>query len=313
MSVSPVQKAFAAIIIANVIWGAAAPIFKVSLTNIPPFTLAFWRFFLGALILLALLGKNAPLPTKTDKDLYRLIGYALSGITVNIIFFFLGLRLTYSINAPIIASGQPIIVYMLALAFLRETFHLKKLLGMMLGTAGIIIIVIQPLVETGVGGSFLGNLFLVVATLAAIVQTIIGKSVLRQLDPLSFTFWAFVIGAASFLPLAIYEGGTLPNLYQSLDIRGYMGIAYGAICSSTAAYTLYAWGLSKINASDVSMFSYIDPVVGTVIAYFFLHEPITFFFILGSILIFGGILLAEGAIAYRPVRMLIRSVNKSLR
>ena len=34
-----------ALIITNVIWGAASPIFKLALTNIPPFTLAFIRFF----------------------------------------------------------------------------------------------------------------------------------------------------------------------------------------------------------------------------------------------------------------------------
>jgi len=60
--------------------------------------------------------------------------------------------------------------------------------------------------------------------------------------------------AASFLPLAIYEFGTIPHLYQSLDLAGYLGIAYGAIFSSAAGYTLYAWGLSKISASDAAVF-----------------------------------------------------------
>ena len=41
-----------ALIIANVIWGMASPIFKFSLTNIPPFTLAFTRFFFAGLIFL---------------------------------------------------------------------------------------------------------------------------------------------------------------------------------------------------------------------------------------------------------------------
>lgn len=301
-----VQKAFAAIITANVIWGAAAPIFKVSLENIPPFTLAFWRFFLGALLLLAMLGKKARLPTQSTKDLFRLIAYALSGITVNIIFFFWGLRLTYAINSPIIASGQPVIIYMLALLFLHETFHLKKLTGMFLGTIGIIIIVIEPLLTVGIDGSLLGNIFLVIATLGAVTQTIIGKTILGRVNPFAFTFWAFVIGAASFLPLAILEIGTIPNLYQSIDWRGIMGIVFGSVFSSAAGYGLYAWGLSKINASDVSMFTYIDPVVGTTLAYFFLHEPITIYFLIGSVLIFGGILLAEERLNYHPIYTLIK-------
>lgn len=36
---------FVALVIANIIWGGASPIFKYALQNIPPFTLAFIRFF----------------------------------------------------------------------------------------------------------------------------------------------------------------------------------------------------------------------------------------------------------------------------
>ena len=44
-----------ALIIANIIWGAAAPIFKLALTNIPPFTLGFIRFFFAGSILLPIM------------------------------------------------------------------------------------------------------------------------------------------------------------------------------------------------------------------------------------------------------------------
>lgn len=301
MSFTTVQKAFLAVIVANFIWGAAAPIFKISLDNIPPFTLAFWRFFLGALILLALLRKQAALTTKSKKDLLELVAYALTGITINIIFFFWGLRLTYSINSPVIASGAPILTFFLALMFLKEPFSLKKFMGMSLGTLGILAIVFEPLLKHGADGSVLGNLFLVIATIAAVFQTIIGRSVMPRFNPFMFTFWAFVIGSASFLPLALYEYATIPNLYTVLDWRGYMGIFYGAVFSSAAGYGLYAWGLSKVSATDASMFTYLDPVIGTILGYFVLHEPITSYFVLGAVLIFGGIFIAEGRINYHPI------------
>jgi len=293
------QKAFFAIIASSIIWGAAAPVFKVSLTNIPPFTLAFWRFFLGSVFLTIYLGKNAALPTKTLKDLILLIQYAFFGITMNIIFFFLGLRLTHAINAPIIASGQSIFIYLMALFFLHESFSLRKLLGMTIGTAGIIIIVIEPFLTSGRSGSFLGNLFLFIATFSAVLMTIIGKRILGRVNPLPFTLWAFIFGTASFLPLAINEYMSIPHLYQALDIRGYMGIIYGSVFSSAASYALFAWGLSKINVSDVTVFSYIDPVIGTVLSAVFLKEPITAYFIIGGIFIFSGIYLAEGKLHYR--------------
>lgn len=305
MKLSTIQKAFVALAIANVIWGAAAPIFKLSLQNIPPYTLAFWRFFLGALLLLLLLGRKAQLRLTSRQDLISLIGYAFCGITLNIIFFFLGLKLTYAINAPVIASAQPILTLFLALSFLREKFVWRKFWGMILGTAGILMIILEPLLEAGVDGSIVGNIFLLVATLGAVGQTIIGKNLMHRHDPLALTFWAFIIGSASFLPLALWEYSALPNLYAALDWRGYLGIVYGAVFSSAAGYGLFGWGLSKISATDASMFTYLDPIVGTVIAYFLLHEPITLLFLVGSTLIFAGIFWAEGRLHYHPVSRIL--------
>lgn len=305
-TLTTVQKAFLALIIANIIWGAAAAIFKLSLQNIPPFTLAFWRFFLGALIIFAVMRKQVALPLANRRDTIGLILYGLFGVTLNIILFFWGLRLTHAINAPVIASAQPILTLFFALLFLHETFKFRKFLGMILGTCGIIVIVIEPLLKQGVDGSITGNIFLVFATVSAVAATIIGKTVLSKYNPWAFTFWAFLVATASFLPLALYEYLQNPHLYTLLDWRGYLGIGYGAVLSSAAAYGLFAWGLSKINASDTAMFTYIDPIVGTVAGALILQETITFPFVLGAILIFGGILLAEGRIHYHPIRKLIQ-------
>ncbi len=300
MKLSTVQKAVIAIVIANIIWGAAPAIFKVSLTNVPTFTLAFWRFFLGALILLAFLRKKTVLPTMSQKDLLLLLGYSLSGITVNIIFFFWGLLLTYSINAPVIASAAPILTYLLAMVYLHEGFRWKKMTGMVIGFLGIILIVLEPLIKTGLHASILGNTFLVIATLGAVFQNIIGKDVFHKFEPYAYTFWSFIVGAATFFPAAVYEFVRNPHLYSSLDIRGYMGIAFGAILSSAAAYGLYAWGLSVVSASDAALFTYIDPVIGSALSFFFLKEPITNYFLIGSVLIFGGIFVAENRLHYHP-------------
>jgi len=304
MRLSTVHKAFLAVIIANIIWGSAASVFKVSLTNIPPMTLAFWRFFIAALILLAILGKRVSIPLKGVKDLGLLAGYALTGITVNIIFFFWGLELTHSINAPIIASGAPILTLILAMLFLKEPFRWRTLLGMLLGTIGILVIILQPILEKGVDGSIIGNLFLVIAVGAAVVQTIIGKRALTKFAAIPFTFWAFFVGAASFLPLAVYEYMQSPMIYAHLDWRGYMGLGFGAVLSSAAAYSLYAWGLSKISATDTSLFTYLDPIVGTVLGAVFLHEPVTELFIMGAALIFFGIAVAEGRMHHPMVKIL---------
>lgn len=306
MKFTPVQKAFLALIVANIIWGAASPIFKLSLQNIPPFTLAFWRFFGAAILLLIFLRAKVSLTLTARKDFIDFVGFALSGITVNIIFFFLGLQLTHAINAPVIASAAPIMTLFFALLFLREKFHWKKFLGMVLGSLGILIVIIEPILATGIDGSIVGNIYLVIATLGAVGGTIFGRNLLHKYpnQALIFAFWAFIIGAASFLPLAVWEYLQHPTLYQILDWRGWLGLGFGIILSSAVAYALFVWALSKISATDAAMFTYIDPIAGSVLSVLILKEPITGPFLLGTLFIFGGIWVAEGRLHYHPFHKL---------
>jgi drug/metabolite transporter (DMT)-like permease len=306
MKFTTVHKAFLALIIANIIWGAAAPIFKLSLQNIPPFTLAFLRFFLGAIVLVFFLGNRIKPPKFARGDTELLLINAVSGITLNIALFFIGLTMTLSINAPVIASAAPIMTLFFALLLLKEKFVWKKFLGMLFGTIGILVIVFEPILASGLDGSLLGNILLVGATVAAVVGTITGKKLCDRYNPHMITFWTFVIGAVSFLPLAIWEYIQNPLLYTQLDGRGYTGIVFGALLSSALAYILFNWGLSKITATDTAIFTYIDPVVGSILAVFLLHEPITGFFIIGSSLIFAGIFFAEGRLGYHPFHLFRR-------
>ena len=169
-----------ALIIANIIWGMASPIFKFALTNIPPFTLAFIRFFFAGLIFLPLaLNKWQKL---TVKQWFEILLIGFFGITINISFFFLGLQKTESINVPVIASSGPIFIYLLSIMFLREKPKLKVLSGMLIALAGVLFIILSPLIMDGkkfTFGAVEGNLFILLATFGSVLQTIFGRDVLK--------------------------------------------------------------------------------------------------------------------------------------
>jgi drug/metabolite transporter (DMT)-like permease len=137
--------------------------------------------------------------------------------------------------------------------------------------------------------------------LGAVGANITGKIIFKKYNPLTITFWAFLISSCSFLPLSGWEYIANPNLFHSIPASGIWSVAYGAILSSLVAYCLFAYGISKIKASDASMFAYIDPVIGTILSYTLLSEPITRYFILGAVFIFTGIFMAEGRIHYHPI------------
>jgi drug/metabolite transporter (DMT)-like permease len=85
------------------------------LQNIPPFTLAFIRFFFAGLLFLPLAVFRWQKLSRSD--FFNILLMCFFGVTINITFFFLGLPKTDSINAPIIASSGPIFIYLFSVLF----------------------------------------------------------------------------------------------------------------------------------------------------------------------------------------------------
>lgn len=289
-----------ALIIANVIWGAAPPIFKFALTNIPPFTLAFIRFFFAAFLFLPFAFSSWKHMSKIDW-LEICIG-AFFGITVNIIFFFLGLPKASSINVSIIASAGPVFLYFLSILFLHEKPKSKILSGMIIALCGVLFIILSPVLfghQVLEFGEVEGNIFFVLSAVGSVLLPLFYKNVLKRISVAQVTFVGFAFSSLTFLPFMI---GELHGWqFSQLNLHGWLGIIFGIFFSSGAAYFLQNYGLSKINAEEIGLFTYIDPVVTILIAIPLLGEYPNLYFFLGSLLVFGGIYLAERRLHWHPL------------
>jgi drug/metabolite transporter (DMT)-like permease len=295
-----------ALIIANIIWGGASPIFKFALQNIPPFTLAFIRFFFAGLIFLPLAFKNFQKISKRQWLEIFLVGFF--GVFINITFFFLGLGKTESINVPIIASSGPVFIYFFSTLFLKEKPKLKVFLGMLFALMGVFLIILSPILLDGKKiyfGEIEGNFFIVLATLGSVFSTVIGKDLLKKVNPYFVSAFSFLSSSLLFLFFVPNELRTWS--FSQLDIAGWIGIIYGVFFSSAIAYFLYYYGLSKIDAQEVGLFTYIDPIAAVIIAAPLLHEYPNIYYLIGSVLIFGGIYLAENRVHYHPFKKLKKS------
>ena len=290
------RKAILALILANLIWGAASPIFKFALENIPPFTLAFIRFYGASLILLVM---TYPYLKINRKDWLKMLLLSLFGVTFHISFYFLGLKLAPSINAPIISAIGPIFIYILSIYILREKPKLKILTGIILSLLGVFVIIGQPFAVGNGNTQLLGNLFFFLAVLGAVAHAILSKEIHTNYSASAITFWMCAIGAISFMPLAAVELRQF-DIIKNLDYRGLTGILYGIFFSSAAAYTLYEYGIRNLKGQDSGIFTYLDPIAAIVVALPLLGEKITPVYFFGALFVFIGIIFAEGKIKHHP-------------
>lgn len=295
---SQAKKAVIFLIIANFIWSAGSPIFKWALeSNIHPFTLGFFRFLIPILIIGFFF---RPKMNIKARDFPKIVFASVCAISINIGFFFFGIEKTLSINAPIIGSSGPIFLILGSMLFLRERPGRRVFIGNMLGLTGILLIILEPLIQSNTGGSVIGNFFLIISMLSAVTGAILSKELLKDYPPMTITFWAFFIGLLTFSPFffnEVHRYGLLPQL----SFPGITAIFIGGVFSSLIAYSCYYWGLKHISASETSIFAYIDPIAGVIIAAPLIHEYPNVFFLAGSILVFLGIFISEGRLHYHPL------------
>lgn len=299
---SKIKLAILALIIANIIWGAAFPIYKLTLTNIPPFTFVFLRFFLSAIILFPFVYKNLRIKVK---DLITLFLLSFVGITLTISFLNFGLTLSSSINAPIIVSASPIILIIGSFFYLKEKLKTKVILGTLISFLGVLVVVLIPFFERGANGTITGNLFLVFAAIFSVIHALLLKKILPKYNALTIVFWSFLIGSIPLLPLIINEYNQT-HWVNNLTYPVLMGLAFAVIMATVIAHSIYAYGLKYISANETGIFSYIDPIATIVVAIPLLHEKITTPYVIGSFLVFLGIIIAEKRLNYHPIHRLLK-------
>lgn len=300
MKLSNTQTAILCLIVANIIWGAAAPIFKWTLQDIEPFTFAFFRFFFSALIILPFAYKHLRIKRE---DIYTLVFLSVIGLAFRIAYNFYGLKFAPSINELIIASTAPVFLLIGAIALFHEKARKKLLIGMGLSFVGVIAIIAPPVLAEGMNLSFMGNIFFLVAMCLSVVYILLLKELAPRYRVVTLLFWTFTIATITLLPFASFEMSQA-NFQADITSKIVIGITFAVLFSTVLAHLLNMYGVKYIKATEVGIFSYVDPFIGIAIAQPLLGEQVTSHYLIGAVLVFVGIFIAENRLHYHPFHLL---------
>jgi drug/metabolite transporter (DMT)-like permease len=126
------------------------------------------------------------------------------------------------------------------------------------------------------------------------MYVVLGKRVAGKYDSLTMTAFNHFAGAIIVLPLAIHEASQLhaTNL-RHLPWQAWVAVLYMAIFSSALAYVFYFWLLRYLEASQLSAFTYLLPVLATVLGILWLGEKGSWGQVLGGVLALGGVYWIE--------------------
>ncbi len=290
-------RAYFELIIAVAIWGVAASVIKFGLTDLPPFVFLSYRYLITTLILLPFF-----LATKEKHITFKNIGFlvliSFLGSTFNHGLLFYGTKFSTSLDSSLITATAPILVILAGFLFLKEHITHKEKIGIAVTLLGTLVIMLQSFFESGPHSSLsiFGNTLLFICNIAFAAYLILSKEIIREkVSPFTLTFMTFLVGFITTLPLTIFEmkPANLLSTIVHLNLGTQLSVFYMAILSGALAYFLYQGAQKTIEASEASVFQYLQPVATAPVAVLWLGEKITIPMVVGSILVIIGVFLAE--------------------
>ncbi|AOW21375.1 DMT family transporter [Urechidicola croceus] len=226
------------------------------------------------------------------KDFIPIFFAALFGAAFNMLTFFKGLSLTTPINAAVIMVTTPILVFILSLIFLQEKLIKRRIIGVVIGLIGAIILIYYgPKSAVNAPNIFLGNIYVFINASLYAFYMIIVKKLIGKYHPLTFVKWMYLFGLIIVIPFGYNE--LMEVEWNNMPINIYYAVLFVVIGTTFLTYLFNLLALTKLKPTTVSSFVYLQPVITTVFALLLKSDTLNIVKIVAAILIFLGVYLVS--------------------
>ena len=257
---------------------------------IQPFGFILVRI-VGAAILFWCVSIFLPREKIEKRDYGRLLICALLGMGINMLSFFKALELSTPINSAVLITIVPIIVVALSAMFLKERITQIKGSGVVMGLIGaLVLIILGAELRQDAPNIPLGNFFHLINAISYAGYLILVRRLLQKYHFVTVLKWLFTIGIVIVFPLSINQ--FLEVEWSTLPTSVYGVVVFVIVGTTFCTYLFNAYGLTKLKASTVSAFIYVQPLIGVLFAMAMGKDSLTPIKIIGSVLILIGLYLA---------------------
>lgn len=269
-----------------VIWGVSWPIYKNGVSFMPPLLFAGVRAFIGGIILFFIAWQNRHF-LQFRKNWH----YYVISATLNIVLY-LGIQTVGLIYLPgglfsVLVYFQPVLLGILAWLFLGEGMTITKIIGLILGFVGILLVSIDGLT---IHLSIIGVTLALATAFVWASGVVYVKKNKERVDPYWMVVMQLIIGGSVLL-----IAGFIIEDVQLISWNGELisSIIWGSTAGMAIAQFLYYKLINEGEASKVGAFTFIVPIISVIISSIFLDENITVNLFFGMLLVGTSIYLVN--------------------
>ena len=282
------NKALAAVLAAGTFWGTMG-FFARSLyaAGFGPLEVAQTRITTGLVFVgLYILLFNRKCFRVKWQDIWCFLGTGIVSLLLFSTCYFSALNYTSLAVAAILLYTAPFFVMLMSLFLFKEKMNCKKVFALLLAFAGCVLV-------SGVGGdtafSWKGILLGLGSGFFYALYSIFGRyAINRGYGAWTMTFYTFLFCSigCGFLSNWQVIGGVMTQ--SSTNILWVLGLGF---VTAFLPYVLYSTGLEHMESSKASILASVEPVVSALFGVFVFHETLSFWGILGILMVLGAIIV----------------------
>lgn len=282
------------LVLATILWGGNFVIGRAVAGDIPPLTLAFLRWCAAFVVFFPLVYRR----TRQEWPVIQanwpaVIAMAITGVASFNTLVYIGLHYTTSINASLMNSSTPIIIYILSFIFLKERLSKFQLTGTTLSLIGVLFIISGGSIGSLLSFSFnKGDLIVLAAVFCWSIYSLLVKQYAGRLPGYSTFLVTIGLGIVMLLPFTVYElMTTSASINWSFGTVG--AIFYVGIAASIVAFLSWNSGVVAIGPNRASIYLNFIPFFAAVFAILFLEEQVIVAQLIGGLAVIGGVVLSN--------------------
>ena len=230
---------------------------------------------------------------KVDKEDYlKIFAASFLGFFLTQLTFLKAIPDITPMHCSIISALTPIYTMFIAAVVLKEPITLKKGGGVLLSLFGILFLIMNNAHSGGAAESKLqGILLMILNGLSFALYLGIFRPVIMKYSVVTFMKWIFLFSVMMSLPFSFREVFSFNWIHipkvQLLEL-GFLVLLATFVC-----YFLIPVGQKRIRPTLVSMYSYVQPIIATVISICIGMDTVTWQKVLAAAMVFAGVFVVS--------------------
>lgn len=223
------------------------------------------------------------------KDKLILLAGAAFGLMINQICFIQGLALTSPLDSSIIVTFLPIITMILAAIFLKEPASWLKILGVLVGASGALLLIYASQIDQSGNSSLKGNLLCLCSGFSFAIYLIITRGISHRYHPITIMKWMFLYALIIFTPFSYKE--VISADYASFTPSVWFSLVFIMIGATVLPYLLMPYAQSRLRPTTLAMYNYVQPLMVGVLAAVTGQDTYTATKVFAAVLVFSGVFI----------------------